>query len=513
MKIFYLSLTILLLIFGSPSYALDFPDEYSNEITALDFYPSGAKFTFTIQEYDDDGTFTIYLPGAFSPESVRAVNPEALYGDIKAFRSSRTQWIPEGLQELKAEADEQTLRLNELTAMQASLEQTLNLLRTSTFNEARKPADLLTYIKDAQTLRLETEKSLSGLKTEIISERNKLSMINNELKAKSPGADTSFITVTGRAKSRVIIEATTGYASWRPEYIMNLDSSTGNIDVQMYVKASQKTDQRLTNPELKAIKVGIKPKAEKIIGTSAISITKTNRMYKSAREEADMMIADEEPVVEDVYEEAEELSPSINESISDRALSVQGLITGDGTENQYAVVMNELKLTSNLSIVLVPEQRAHAWIIASMDAGNEHLIPGEAELRVDGHTSGKTYIEEFGLGQKSIPFGYADQITVKKESLISRTGTSWFSGVFTSGYKLEITNGTKSDRLITIRDVLPVPTDDNIKLNIKRIEPAQKDKDSENRLTWELNVPAGETSTIIVDYTLSYPSGEELLYR
>ena len=533
MKIFYIPVMILILISAGSSYALDIPDDYTNEITALDFYPSGAKFTFTIRNYNDDGTFTAYLPGAFSPESIRVVNPESVYGDIKAFRSSRTKWIPSQLERLKDDADDQARILNELTAKQASLEQTLNLLRTATFNEARKPADLLTYIKDAQALRLKTETELSQLKTEIITEREKLSMMNNELKARSPRADNSFITVTGRAKARVMIEAFTGYASWRPEYILNLDSSTGNIYVQMFVRASQQTgldyegnvtlhtktpNENLTTPVLNPIKVGIKPKEEKIIGNSSINIMRNNRMYKSVRESNALMDDTiDDTMIEDSDEpEAEVNSPAITESISDRTVSIKGRITGDGTENQYAVIMNELNLSCNPVILLVPELRANAWIIADMAEGNHHLIPGEAELRVDGHSSGKIYLDEFGAGQtgqKSIPFGYAEQITVKKEALTGITGTSWFSGVFTSGYKLEITNGTKEDKLITIRDRLPIPTDDAIKLNIKRIEPAQKEKDSQNRLTWELNVPAGKTSTIIVDYTLSYPSGEELLYK
>ena len=141
------------------------------------------------------------------------------------------------------------------------------------------------------------------------------------------------------------------------------------------------------------------------------------------------------------------------------------------------------------------------------------LIPGNADLRVDDNPSGKIFLDEFGAGQKRIPFGYADQITAKKEALVGKTGVSWFSGVQTSGYKLEITNGTNTDRFITVRDRLPIPTDEKIKLDIKRIAPAQKERDPENRLTWELTVPAGKTETIIVDYTLSYPSGEELQYK
>jgi len=71
----------------------------------------------------------------------------------------------------------------------------------------------------------------------------------------------------------------------------------------------------------------------------------------------------------------------------------------------------------------------------------------------------------------------------------------------------------KEDQTIIVKDRLPVPTDEKIKLEVKRIEPKEKSRDKENRLTWKITVPAGATVPIIVDYTLSYPSGEELQYR
>ena len=199
--------------------------------------------------------------------------------------------------------------------------------------------------------------------------------------------------------------------------------------------------------------------------------------------------------------------------LADRTLNIKGELPGDGTEREFEVITGGLFLKSMIELTLIPEQRTDAWIVASMDEGNEHLIPGEAELRVDNHSSGKTYLEEYGKGQRRIPFGYANQITVKKEALVEKTGVSWFSGVFTSGYKLEITNGTKDEQTVTVKDRLPIPTDDKIKLDVKRIEPKEKERDKENRLTWEITVPAGATVPVIVDYTLSYPSGEELQYK
>ncbi|MBR0252282.1 MAG: DUF4139 domain-containing protein, partial [Synergistaceae bacterium] len=245
---------------------------------------------------------------------------------------------------------------------------------------------------------------------------------------------------------------------------------------------------------------------------------KTNAMYSSAKMEmaADRMAEMDEYAVEEDYAGAAVNAPSapaVQESLSDRVINISGNLAGDGTEKEFEVSGGKMLLKGELLLMMIPEQRNNAWIIASMDESNEKLIPAQAELRVDGHVSGNIQLGEYGESQKKIPFGYAEQITVKKEALIGKTGVSWFSGVSTNGYKLEITNGTKTEKVITVRDRLPIPTDDKIKLEVKRIEPKEAERDSENRLTWKITVPAGATVPIIVDYSLSYPSGEELQYK
>ena len=222
-------------------------------------------------------------------------------------------------------------------------------------------------------------------------------------------------------------------------------------------------------------------------------------MYESAKAMADL-------------EPEEDLGSAIKESLADRTIDAEGELPGDGSERELEVFTNVIRLKGEVLITLIPELRNNAWIIVSMDESNDKLIPATAELRVDSETSGKISIGEYET-QRQVPFGYADAITVKKEALVEKTGVSWFSGVFNSGYKLEITNGTKTERVITVKDRLPIPTDEKIKLEVKQIEPKEKERDKENRLTWEITVPAGATVPIIVDYKLSYPSGEELLYR
>ena len=524
-----LAVSALMVLHGE-ALALEVPEKYSTEISTVDFYPSGAKFTFAVEPQGSNGDFTAVIPGAFNPESIRLANPENVYGDIYVSRRTRTVWTPAQLEALRLEAERQSRNVSDLNAKKSALEQTLSLLKNSNPDKS-KPSELLAYIKEAQSVRLEAENELSSLKQELAREQEKLRMLNQELQNRRPSGDTRYTVVTGQAGGTVYIEAFTDSASWRPRYILDLGTMSEAVEVKMYILASQKTgldytgsmtlhtktpDESITTPEITPLRVGIKPKEEVIASTSGLSISRTNRQFKSARmamREAEMM-ADE-----DAYEEAsaEPMAaprvPAVRETLADRTLDIEGTLTGDGTEQEFEVIMSDLFMDCKIELTLIPEQKPEAWIIASMDEKNEHLIPGEAELRVDHHSSGKIYLEEYGIGQKRIPFGYANQITAKKERLVEKTGVQWFSGVFTSGYKIEITNGTKDDQTVIVKDRLPIPIDDKIKIDIKRIEPKERERDKENRLTWEITIPAGATVPIIVDYTLSYPSGEELQYR
>ncbi len=528
MKALIFSLVLLVVaLFPHSSTALEIPDTYNAQIASLNFYPSGARFEFLIEPQEEDGSFTAYLPGAFTPESIKLLTPENVYGDIRTERLSRTRWTPPQLEDLKTAQESQAETVSILSARQAALEQTLSLLKNIEPDKADDPLDLLEYIANAQDLRQKTEADLAALKVTLAAEKEKLTMLNSEMNSRRPSGESSFLVITGRAKSTVRIEAATGAAYWRPRYTLNLDSNSGDIDVQMFVRVSQRTglnysgtftmhtktpDESISNPDLQPLRVGIRPKQERVMSAAGMSLTRTNRMYESAKMAAPMMM--DEMVEEDTAAyESRPSEPAVQESISDRTVRVEGELTGDGQEREFQVELGSVKMSATPIIMLIPEQKDKAWIIASMDEENDRLIPGTAELRVDGYPSGKIYIQEFGQGQKRVPFGYADQITVKKEALIGKTGVSWFSGVQSSGYKLEITNGTKSDKLITVRDRLPIPTDEKIKLEVKRIEPKEKSKDPENRYTWEILVPAGKTETIIVDYSLSYPSGEELQYK
>ena len=502
-----------------PALAADSAPGFS--VRSVDVYPSGAKFVFAV-EADPNG-FELELPGAFQAGSVRLLNPKDA-ADLKVAEGARANWTPPALADLKGQVEAQERAVSLLNARKASLEQSQGLLK-SVRPKDTDASGLLAYFQEAQIMKLRIENELVEVNADLKRENEKLKLLRSELSGRMPQNAASFIRVTGRPRTDqpLLIEAMTSAARWHPRYTMDLDTATGAIQTQMYARVTQRTgldyagpvtfhtkypDEAVRAPALNPLRVSLRPKTPPrapgegaYLEDRAMARRAPMALMKNADFAQAPMMEDEDVALESVMEA----------TLADRVVRGRGKLEGDGREAE--LVLGELQLTGKPLLVVIPEQRDNAWIVVSMDHIATPLIPGAASLRVDGHPAGSTALPEYGLGQTRIPFGYAPQITAKKEPLVGKTGSSWFSGVFTSGYTLEVTNGMKEERVVTVRDRLPIPTDEKITLEVKRIEPAPKERDKENRLTWELPVKPGETVKILVDYSLSYPSGEELQYR
>lgn len=493
--------------------ALSITSSYADvpEITSVDFYPNGAKFIFTLQT--DSNTFEAEIPGAFQRDSVRMLDPNN-FDDVKVSVQSREEWIPESLSGIKTELETLRKTLRELRTRQSALEHTHELLKKAEPPTRTDAKDIITYIQLSEAMKERTENELANIKLKIEETSKKAELLQSELDKRKPEDADSFIHITGHVKEGNLIqfEAFTGHAKWKPEYTMNLDSHEGKITTRIQSRASQRTgldytgditfhtkrpNENVNIPEIKALKVSIKPKPKErrrdFEANMPAAMPQERVYYAMGRSPA---------------RKAPE--PQMQATLSDHVIAGNGTLTGDNIEALF--MHGELELKGSVIFELIPEQRSDAWILVSMADSNISLIPGDAELRVDGMPAGKTSIPEYGLSRKRIAFGYAPQITSKREPIITTTGTSWFSGTKSEGYTLKVTNSTNETRTVTIKDRLPIPTDEKITLEVKRLDPEPKERDRENKLTWEIELKAGETKDILVEYTLSYPTNEELQF-
>ena len=540
MRIFCIvALVLVLSFFGFDVAFADesaFKYEYASEIVAVDFYPSGAKFTFKYKPSENDFEFAI--PGAFNADSVRAVDAKNSGANIQARSVTRAEWIPDYIRELNSQVEAHSKKIQELNYEKEALEQTISFLKNT------KPKDsdaggLLNFIKESQVLRQETNNRLLAVNNKLNDERKILKILEAERSSKLPARNDRFVLVTGNANAEFLFEAFTSYADWNAKYTLDLDSKSGDIKAQMFAKISQRTgldyegkitlhtktpDERIVEPKILPLKASFQPKVERVTAAPG-SAPRFDRMsmrmkmdsaanYEAASEpEEDYDALD---MMLDLGSVENRQVQSMTESLSDRAIELFAKLTGDGRESNFEIHANEINLTSEPEILLIPEQRRYAWIVANMDVvNNTRLIPGEAELRVDGNPSGKIVLSENSLSKREMPFGYIEQITCERNLITEKVSSSTFfsnNEGRTSGYVIKITNGSNQDRKITVKDRLPIPTNDKITLDVKSINPAEKSRDKDNILTWELDVKAGESVEISVDYSLKYPSSETLQF-
>ena len=496
-------------------------------VRSVDIYPRSARFVFELPPVE--GPFQFELPGAFDAESVRLLNLTGV-SDLQVVEQGRKGWIPPSLAPLKERTDAQAKAVALLKARAGSLEQTRAMLNTSTGQiKEIEGKDLLRYMEDAQALRLKVENELADLTETLSLETEELERLEAELESRRPQQSDQIVQVSGRANARepLLFEARTNAARWGLRYVMDLNSATGAIDVHLFASAAQGTgldysgdltfhsrqpEDSVSPPVLDPLRVALRPKHSMPVR----EVSALNYAASAPRALSKEMLDGASSVMNEQDEGAVEFGaglPVIESTLSNVTVRGQGTLDGDGSPSDVA--LGALSLESTPLLVLIPEQRSVGWIVASMDALTTPLMPGRAELRVDGRPSGYTDVPEYGLAQTRLPFGSASRLSAKKTPLVESRGSSWLggSGIFKGGYTLEVSSSMETDQEVTVRDRLPIPVDEKIKLEVTKIEPAPMERDAENRLSWKVSLKPGETRKITVEYTLTYPSGDTLEYR
>jgi uncharacterized protein (TIGR02231 family) len=362
-------------------------------------------------------------------------------------------------------------------------------------------------------LRVGREKALEELKTA----EEELEAARIRLEAENP-PETQTVRVKGVTSSRapVIFEAHTGNARWSVRYDISLDSVTGLVTAAMYASVWQGSaldvegdfmfhtrgpSGMVEPPELAPLSVNLaKAYQESLTAPSAEWMRKGAAMMES--DAATAAVAYAPPSV-----------PMVSSTAANVSVKGTGLIKrGEKAD----VPLGQFRFASTPRLVAIPERNREAWIVASLDSIPEVLLPGTAELYVDGAVSGRTNIPEFGL-QGVLPMGMAQRVTAEKKRAVGKSGTSWLGlgkgGIWEDGYTIEVSNNMDAEREVEVRDRLPLPADDKISLEAVKIDPAPAARDKENRLTWKLMLKPGETKKISVEYTLRYPGDETLMYR
>ncbi len=110
--------------------------------------------------------------------------------------------------------------------------------------------------------------------------------------------------------------------------------------------------------------------------------------------------------------------------------------------------------------------------------------------------------------------GVDDNVSVKRELIERDTdkGSLLQSGVrrVTLGYRVTVANHTGSTRRVIVKDRLPVPKNERIRLKTLDMKPQPAERTRLEQLTWDMQIPTGEERRIEWRFVVEAPADVEL---
>lgn len=187
-------------------------------------------------------------------------------------------------------------------------------------------------------------------------------------------------------------------------------------------------------------------------------------------------------------------------------------IKSDNQPHQVTIMIQNFP--AKFTYAAVPKLVKHAFLKAEItNATAIPLLAGETNVFLDNNyvTSGR--LEPVAPGETFQASLGADEGFKVAYKLINRKQQT--EGVFGGriqvgfAYRITITNHKRHDHEVVIQDQLPLPTNNDIQVNL--VKPAYHDHDpkfvksAQNLLEWHETIKAGEKLEIPLEFTVSYP--------
>lgn len=156
----------------------------------------------------------------------------------------------------------------------------------------------------------------------------------------------------------------------------------------------------------------------------------------------------------------------------------------------------------------VPKAECTSFLKAQITGWEDvNLLSGEANLYLEGTFLGKTNINPDQIDDTlALYMGKDRRVVVHRTKAKEKSGKNFFGNKITQSvvWEIEVRNNKKEAISIELQDQIPVSKSDNLEV-IKDDLGGATLNDETGLLTWDLNIPAGETVKIRFGFTLKYP--------
>lgn len=318
-------------------------------------------------------------------------------------------------------------------------------------------------------------------------------------------------------------------AGWTPLYDLRMQPDT--LEVTYLAQVQQNTGEdwpdvavtlstaepalSLVVPELAPWYIAPRPEVHRLMPKSRARMTLGSSAAAPAQAmDAIKMEQPAEPAIleeEIVFDSAEVSAPGA--SLTYR-LSGRAGIPGNNEPRKVTVATFPLKPA--LDYVTAPRREAVCYRRATVKNESAYsLLPGPAQLFEGDDFLGATRLEFTAPNQEfELVLGADERIRVERELQLRDVEKAFIVGDrkrIRYAYRIELENLREAPQTVYVRDQLPVPRDEQIRVKLEAADPRPAEHSELNLLEWKLAAKPGAKSVIRFEFSVEYPRAMDVV--
>jgi len=143
------------------------------------------------------------------------------------------------------------------------------------------------------------------------------------------------------------------------------------------------------------------------------------------------------------------------------------------------------------------------------------LLPGRAQLFEGDEYLGATGLDFVAPGQTfELSLGVDERLRVERNLAARDVDKAFIIGDrrrLRYGYTLELENLRDAPQVIVVRDQIPVPRDEQIKVKLEAADPKPTEQTELGQLEWKLTLDKGARRTIRFDFSVEHPRSMDVI--
>ena len=309
-------------------------------------------------------------------------------------------------------------------------------------------------------------------------------------------------------------------ATWRPLYDARADFEKGEVEMVYYAIIRQTTGEDWNNASvaISTAKPGIggrMPYVEPWI----LRPFEPRPLRGAVMEKAAPMVLQTDAFRDEELEAGTgREKPTV--TIREKGVAVlygipgKNTIPSDGADHKLPVTTQALHAEFEYSSY--PRSSPYAYLGTRIRNGPEvQMLSGKVNIFLDGDYTGSSSIDNIAPGEEfDLYLGIDENVKISRDLIDKQVDQTIVGGIpsktrkTTFTYRLSVENYKSKPAKVKLFEALPVPEDDRIKVEVKKVtlEPDSRDWDERKGIwLWKTELKAGENREISITYVVEHP--------